>query len=57
MNNEKLFKSTKPTTMPYFKINHEHELDWDGDDNDLSTFIIVAVKLEPAFRFSTHVPI
>ena len=41
--------------MPYFKINHERELDWNDDDNNLTTFIIVAVERETEFGFSTYV--
>ena len=45
----------KLMTMPYFKINHEHKLDWNDDDNDFTTFIIVAVELETVLGFSTYV--
>ena len=41
--------------MPYFKINHERELDWVDDDNDLFAFIVVAVVRETEFGFSTYV--
>ena len=41
--------------MPYFKINHERELDWEDDDDDLTTFIIVAVEREMEFGFSAYI--
>lgn len=41
--------------MPYYKINHERELDWNDDNNDLSTFIVVAAERETEFGCSTYV--
>ena len=41
--------------MPYFKINHEHELDWNVDNNDLSTFIIIASEQKTECGFTTCV--
>lgn len=36
----------------YFKINFEHELDWEDDPNDLSVFVVIAAKLEHEFGLS-----
>lgn len=41
--------------MPHFKINHENELEWNDDDNDPTTFIVITAQLEKEFGYGTFV--
>ena len=41
--------------LTLWKINHEHELDWIDDDNDLSTFIVIVAVRESEFGCSTYI--
>ena len=46
------------TCPTHFKINHEHELDWvedENDENDLFTFIVLAIARVTEFGCSSYV--
>lgn len=40
--------------MPFWKINHEHGLEWVEGDNDFFTFIVIVFERETKFGFSTY---
>ena len=40
--------------MSFWKINHEQELDWIDDPDDLSTFIVVVTVKASEFGLSTY---
>ena len=40
--------------MFFWKINHERELDWIGDPDDFSTFIVIVAVKATEFGFSTY---
>ena len=45
---------TGVTMMSFWKINHEQELDWIDDPDDLSTFIVVVAVKASEFGFSAY---
>ena len=41
--------------LTFYKINHECELDWIDDPDDLSTFIVIVHVRATEFGFSTYI--